>query len=124
MRGRLGQSRQDFFGENSGEMGQGYWLFRCVNYGFQFGFYTHGEQMRRIKEKAPQFIVSKHPPFRSRLLNPASPKPPRPAGRIAAGKDFIQTTAEFSRPCRDRVCFLRPYPALRAGLLSARAVQH
>jgi len=26
--------------------------------------------MRRIKEKAPQFIVSKHPPFRSRLLNP------------------------------------------------------
>jgi hypothetical protein len=55
--------------------------------------------MRRTKEKAPQFIVSKHPPFRSRLLNPASPKPPRPAGRIAAGKDFIQTAAEFSQSC-------------------------
>jgi hypothetical protein len=38
LRGRLGQSRQNFFGENSGEMRQGYWLFRCVNYGFQFGF--------------------------------------------------------------------------------------
>ena len=38
LRSRLGQSVQDFFGENRGEMGQGYRLLRCIDYGFQFGF--------------------------------------------------------------------------------------